>query len=164
MDAEIGRSCACGATYTYADWLALPGAKVYRVEAENGGRVEVYEQRRCRCGSHIVCLVPPELLEGGEHVGADASRDPDRAAEVVRVEVKAGRVVIERAGEAFDLPPGAAEHLGATLTRAARLARQEVQLAQLAALTPDDGAPLDGGRTLCRMPMARQGFRKGSPR
>ena len=49
--------CACGRTYTRAEWETLPNRVVYALDEE------VYEQRRCDCGSHIVIVLPEGTTE-----------------------------------------------------------------------------------------------------
>lgn len=50
----IAKRCACGRTYTLAQWEALPDKKVYTLEWR-----EVHDQRRCPCGSHIIRVLEP---------------------------------------------------------------------------------------------------------
>lgn len=50
----IVKRCACGRTYTPAQWEALPDKKVYTIEWG-----EVHDQRRCPCGSHIIRVLDP---------------------------------------------------------------------------------------------------------
>jgi hypothetical protein len=48
--------CACGRSYTRAEWNALPDRIVYTACDE------VHEQRRCLCGSHIVVVLEAAQL------------------------------------------------------------------------------------------------------
>ena len=50
----IVKRCACGRTYTLAEWEALPDKKVYTLEWR-----EVHDQRQCPCGSHIIRILEP---------------------------------------------------------------------------------------------------------
>jgi len=51
----IIKTCACGRSYTRAQWDELPDAAVYQYE---GG---TFEQRRCVCKSHIVIQIGEEV-------------------------------------------------------------------------------------------------------
>jgi hypothetical protein len=48
---RVIKTCACGRSYTQADWATLPDAIVYQATDE------VHEQRLCACGSHIVIVI-----------------------------------------------------------------------------------------------------------
>src|ERR1700677_945125 len=53
---RIIKTCACGRSYTPAQWRQLPDRSIGRLPWG-----EVHEYRQCLCGSHIVI----ELSEGG---------------------------------------------------------------------------------------------------
>lgn len=64
MNEALVKRCACGLSYTREQWEALPDKKVYELEW-----LEVHEQRRCSCGSHLV-LVLKEGEKADPEVGA----------------------------------------------------------------------------------------------
>lgn len=78
--ADILKACACGATYTAAQWDDLPDCRVFRLDSDDPE--SLHEQRRCPCGSHI--MVP--IVEGKPHaVDRDGNLVPPRRAAIVFV-------------------------------------------------------------------------------
>ena len=49
--------CGCGAQFAESAWAALPLGGQQHLEADGLDAAEVHEQRRCRCGSTISCVV-----------------------------------------------------------------------------------------------------------
>jgi len=55
---DVVKSCACGLGFTMDEWLALPDAKLAKWPWG-----EIYETRRCPCGSHLTLSLAESVLD-----------------------------------------------------------------------------------------------------